>query len=820
MKKKLLSILFILLVTMVICIPLSACGSDVDKNSYCTVSFDTDGGSSIENQQVEKGGRINKPIDPTKDGYEFLGWYFSDEEWSFVGFFVTNDMTLTAKWQQVNYSVGLVETDVYAGSVLGLGTYNYLDEVDLTIITNVGYNFLGLYKDDKLLTTNTTYSFTMPCENVKLTVKWDCYTVTVTKSDYNAGNVNNYNQTKVAVGTDIKLSATTNKGYNFLGWYDNEDNLITSNTEYSFVMERKNVNFVAKWDFYTVLTTQNDYYAGRVNYEYEAKISVGEQVTISATTNEGYNFLGWYDKEDNLISNNAEYSFTMLKQNYSFVAKWNYFTVTTNKQDYYSGSINSYNQKKVSIGEEVSLKATTNDGYNFIGWFNENNTLISPLETYVFTMTTENVNLTAKWDYFTVTTNRADYNSGMINYYNNTKISAGKEVTLTATTNYGYNFLGWYDENENLVSNKANYTFTMERKNLNLTAKWNYFTLTLNAEDTASCSFATNYNNTKVSIGVDLELECLPHLGYDFIGWYKDDILLGTNCKYQYTMKDENIVFEARCKAKDEMSAFVFTSTVSTCTVKEINDKTISSIQIPECITAFGTSVFDKCNNLKAVYITSLEKWCAINFANWTSNPLYFAHNLYLNNELVEKLIIPNGVTEIKSNAFYNCTSIISVIMSDTVKSIGTSAFDQCTNLNKVEVSDISKWCTINFANWTSNPLYFAHNLYLNKKLVTSIDITDGTTKISDNAFYNCTSIETVIIPKSITAIGTWAFANCTNLKEVYYKGNSTDWAKISLSNIEDKLSTATRYYYSETLPTIEGNFWYYDLDGQTPVKW
>lgn len=730
---------------MVICIPLSACSSDVDKNSYCTVSFDTDGGSSIENQQVEKGGRINKPIDPTKDGYEFLGWYFSDEEWSFVGFFVTNDMTLTAKWQQVNYSVGLVETDVYAGSVLGLGTYNYLDEVDLTIITNAGYNFLGLYKDDKLLTTNTTYSFTMPCENVKLTVKWDCYTVTVTKSDYYAGNVNNYNQTKVAVGTDIKLSATTNKGYNFLGWYDNEDNLITSNTEYSFVMERKNVNFVAKWDFYTVLTTQNDYYAGRVNYENETKISVGEQVTISATTNEGYNFLGWYDKEDNLISNNAEYSFTMLKQNYSFVAKWNYFTVTTN---------------------------------------------------------------------------RADYNSGMINYYNNTKISAGKEVTLTATTNYGYNFLGWYDENENLVSNKANYTFTMERKNLNLTAKWNYFTLTLNAEDTASCSFATNYNNTKVSIGVDLELECLPHLGYDFIGWYKDDILLGKNCKYQYTMKDENTVFEARCKAKDEMSAFVFTSTVSTCTVKEINDKTISSIQIPECITAFGTSVFDKCNNLKAVYITSLEKWCAINFANWTSNPLYFAHNLYLNNELVEKLIIPNGVTEIKSNAFYNCTSIISVIMSDTVKSIGTSAFDQCTNLNKVEVSDISKWCTINFANWTSNPLYFAHNLYLNKKLVTSIDITDGTTKISDNAFYNCTSIETVIIPKSITAIGTWAFANCTNLKEVYYKGNSTDWAKISLSIIEDKLSTATRYYYSETLPTIEGNFWYYDLDGQTPVKW
>lgn len=160
MKKKLFGILFVSLVTMIICISLSACGSDTDKSSYYTVSFNTDGGSNIDTQQVEKGGRINKPIDPTKDGYEFLGWYFSDEEWSFVGFFVTNDMTLTAKWQQVNYSVGLVDTDMNAGSVLGVGSYNYLDEVTLTIDTNDGYNYLGLYKDDTLLTTDTTYSFT------------------------------------------------------------------------------------------------------------------------------------------------------------------------------------------------------------------------------------------------------------------------------------------------------------------------------------------------------------------------------------------------------------------------------------------------------------------------------------------------------------------------------------------------------------------------------------------------------------------------------------------------------------------------------------
>ena len=65
-----------------------------------TVSFDLNGGSgNIPTQQVMRGDKVAKPEPPTREGYDFLGWYVEDEQWSFAGHVVTEDMTLTAKWK-------------------------------------------------------------------------------------------------------------------------------------------------------------------------------------------------------------------------------------------------------------------------------------------------------------------------------------------------------------------------------------------------------------------------------------------------------------------------------------------------------------------------------------------------------------------------------------------------------------------------------------------------------------------------------------------------------------------------------------------------
>jgi uncharacterized repeat protein (TIGR02543 family) len=66
-----------------------------------TVTFDSNGGTSVPSQEVKRLDKVTKPEDPTKTGYTFDGWYVEDEKWVFSGYNVTEDMTLTAQWTEI-----------------------------------------------------------------------------------------------------------------------------------------------------------------------------------------------------------------------------------------------------------------------------------------------------------------------------------------------------------------------------------------------------------------------------------------------------------------------------------------------------------------------------------------------------------------------------------------------------------------------------------------------------------------------------------------------------------------------------------------------
>lgn len=63
------------------------------------IKFDSQGGTTIENQIVKENGMVNKPIDPEKEGYIFKGWKKENEFYNFDDL-VTNDLVLIANWEK------------------------------------------------------------------------------------------------------------------------------------------------------------------------------------------------------------------------------------------------------------------------------------------------------------------------------------------------------------------------------------------------------------------------------------------------------------------------------------------------------------------------------------------------------------------------------------------------------------------------------------------------------------------------------------------------------------------------------------------------
>ena len=158
----------------------------------------------------------------------------------------------------------------------------------------------------------------------------------------------------------------------------------------------------------------------------------------------------------------------------------------------------------------------------------------------------------------------------------------------------------------------------------------------------------------------------------------------------------------------------------------------LTSVTIPESVTSIGQSAFNNCNNLTKAEFVSIESLCKIKFDGVSSNPLYYAHNLYINGQEVKDLVIPNSVTSIGSRAFYNCYGLTSVTIPNSVTSIGEYSFYACSGLTSVHINDIAAWCNIEFATVEFNPLVYAHHLFLNGQEVKDLIIPNTVTSIGE----------------------------------------------------------------------------------------
>lgn len=107
-----------------------------------TVSFDTDGGSTVESQTVVTGNKATKPaVNPTKKGYNFVGWYTDNTyttEFDFENTIIIDNTTIYAKFEDA--------------SIIRLNGYTFNKISTLEELTT-GYYVIGGYNEKA----NTNY---------------------------------------------------------------------------------------------------------------------------------------------------------------------------------------------------------------------------------------------------------------------------------------------------------------------------------------------------------------------------------------------------------------------------------------------------------------------------------------------------------------------------------------------------------------------------------------------------------------------------------------------------------------------------------------
>lgn len=273
--------------------------------------------------------------------------------------------------------------------------------------------------------------------------------------------------------------------------------------------------------------------------------------------------------------------------------------------------------------------------------------------------------------------------------------------------------------------------------------------------------------------------------------------------------------------------------------------KGLTGITIPESLISIGRDSFVGCYGLNEVHITNIIAWCNFNFYNETSNPLHYAHNLYLNDSLVTELVIPNVVTRIGDFLFPCCSGLTSVTISDSVTSIGKRAFWNCLDLTSViignnvtSIGDEAFACCDDLTDVVipDSVTSVGDKTFIGCERLISVMIGNGVTNIGEMVFYDCRGLTDIVLPRNLKRIGEWAFYGCVGLTSITIPDSVLDIGDCAFFNcvslndliipnnvesIGDSAFSGCRGLTSVTLPNREfsiGNWAFFNCGSLTKI--
>ncbi len=326
---------------------------------------------------------------------------------------------------------------------------------------------------------------------------------------------------------------------------------------------------------------------------------------------------------------------------------------------------------------------------------------------------------------------------------------------------------------------------------------WEEFT---NIVESASlpdyCKFEADgiyYTVTAQKESVAVSLAGLYYSEENYLEYYKGDIVIPSTVSYRGYTYDVTSIEGDAFRASSQLTSIVIPESVTSIGWNAFNGCTgLRSVSLPNSITEIGPNVFEGCTalteitipenvtsigymafsntNLTSIFIpqgVSYIEWAFMGCSALTSiivdenNPYYNSRdncNAIIetaSNTLIvgcKNTIIPNSVTSIGRQAFWECTDLAEISIPNSVTQIEYGAFTSCTGL-------------------------------------TSVKIPDNIVSIGDLAFQNCSNLRDVAIPSTITTIGWCAFRGCDNLSTFIIDDDSSEMPNAPMRTLNNNKS-------------------------------
>lgn len=455
-------------------------------------------------------------------------------------------------------------------------------------------------------------------------------------------------------GQNTSITATPKEGYDFKGWYSDENCTILESKEPTLPINNIQANhlyyakfMIKQFSVTAVANHPNDKKNSTVqfsspssaasNTSVTVKVNYNGSATFVANAGEGYEFVGWYSDENcqTLVNKTTPYKVSSIKADYTLYAKFKIinlnlkvYSVTEGKTDGAGGTVQlgtdpaaAMIETTVDWGTLATLTAKENDNYEFKGWFTDPQCNIKAdskiLNDCQYTdKTVETVaikkDLTLYAEFSDVSSRKvianAVFGGNIVDTAGTVKagdspegatstavVTNGDSVTLVANTKPNYQFMGWYSDKEctNSAASEQQFVLTNVDADCQYYALFKLQSFSVNAvvddDSVGTVKFTAPKEvgpSTAVTVSVDYDGSATfvaePAEGYDFDGWYNDSSVTPVSNKATYVCENikADFTLHARFKLKEfevKASAVLNGAVSNACGTVQAGDSTAAS---------------------------------------------------------------------------------------------------------------------------------------------------------------------------------------------------------------------------------------------------